>query len=31
LIRRDGYHTSVVGIEDGKCRNCNAKVDVVLD
>lgn len=31
LIRRDGYYTSVVGIEDGKCRSCQMSVDVLVE
>jgi len=30
LIRRDGYYTSVVGIEDGNCKNCGTAVDIVV-
>jgi pyruvate formate lyase activating enzyme len=30
LIERDGYHTSVVGIEDGKCKNCGTTADIVV-
>jgi pyruvate formate lyase activating enzyme len=30
LIRRDGYHTSVIGIDDAKCKNCGTDVDVVM-
>ena len=30
LIRRDGYHTSIVGIKDKKCKKCGVVVDVVM-
>jgi pyruvate formate lyase activating enzyme len=30
LIRRDGYHTSVVGIKDTTCKNCQRAVDIVM-
>jgi pyruvate formate lyase activating enzyme len=30
LIRRDCYHTSVLGIENSKCKNCGTTVDVVM-
>ena len=29
LVKRNGYHTAVVGIEGRKCGNCGAVVDVV--
>ena len=29
LITRFGYQTSLIGIEDGHCRECGAKVEVV--
>lgn len=29
LIKRNGYHTAVVGIKDKKCGNCGSVVDVV--
>jgi pyruvate formate lyase activating enzyme len=31
LIRRDGYHTSVLGIENSKCKNCGTTVDVIME
>jgi pyruvate formate lyase activating enzyme len=30
LIERDGYHTCLVGIEDGKCKNCGTTADIVV-
>lgn len=30
LVSRRGYHTSVVGISDGKCENCHREVDIRL-
>jgi pyruvate formate lyase activating enzyme len=30
LIKRDGYYTSVVGIEGKKCKKCGVSVDVVM-
>jgi pyruvate formate lyase activating enzyme len=30
LIRRDGYHTAVIGIADKKCKKCGVAVDVVM-
>jgi pyruvate formate lyase activating enzyme len=30
LVKRNGYHTSVVGIKDKKCGNCGSAVDVVI-
>jgi pyruvate formate lyase activating enzyme len=30
LIKRDGYHTSIVGIEEKKCKKCGVSVDVVM-
>jgi len=29
LVKRNGYHTAVVGIKDKKCGNCGAFVDVI--
>ena len=29
LVKRNGYHTAVVGIKDQKCGNCGAVVDVI--
>jgi pyruvate formate lyase activating enzyme len=31
LIRREGYHTSVPGIEENKCNDCGTPADVVMD
>ncbi len=31
LIRRDGYYTSVVGIQEKKCKKCGVVVDVVIE
>ncbi len=31
LIRREGYYTSAVGIEEKKCNECKTPVDVVMD
>jgi pyruvate formate lyase activating enzyme len=30
LVERTGYNTKIVGITEGKCSNCNRKVDFVL-
>lgn len=30
LVKRNGYHTAVVGIKDQKCGNCGSVVDVVI-
>jgi len=30
LVGRRGYGVSVTGVEDGKCRKCERKVDVIL-
>ena len=30
LVKRNGYHTAVVGIKDKKCGNCNAALDVIV-
>ena len=30
LVKRNGYHTSVVGIKDKRCGNCGSAVDVVI-
>jgi pyruvate formate lyase activating enzyme len=30
LIEREGYHTSVPGIKETKCKNCGTAVDVII-
>jgi pyruvate formate lyase activating enzyme len=30
LVKRNGYHTAVVGIKEKKCGNCRVAVDVVM-
>jgi pyruvate formate lyase activating enzyme len=30
LVKRTGYHTTIVGINKGKCSNCGRKADFVL-
>jgi len=30
LVERTGFHTKIVGINKGKCSNCNRKVDFIL-
>jgi len=31
LIRREGYHTSIVGIKERKCKKCGSAVDMVME
>jgi pyruvate formate lyase activating enzyme len=30
LINREGYYTSVLGIKEGKCKNCGTAADVII-